>query len=333
MNNIFALFLKLCRKLYGIVTHTNNRVIFPNNNIEEDNNASKLILEALTADKPCMIARYGSFELNTVLTVMSYQSSKHSIIDFIKYKQYEWWWDKRSNLLFRIKNNAGFFPITFPNLVRYKDRMLEDTKELDILADYASGVRYIENLLIGVKRIHLKNLEPYYGECPWTIALEGKKILVIHPLADQIKEQYTQNRDKLFEDIRLLPSFELYTINAVQSLGGESDDFSNWFEALEWMERQMDSIDFDIALIGCGAYGFCLAAHAKRIGKIGFHIGGVLQYMFGIIGSRWENPNYNVSAWNIPSGFYSKRINSNWKRPKVDSIPKNANQIENSCYW
>ena len=33
------------------------------------------------------------------------------------------------------------------------------------------------------------------------------------------------------------------------------------------MKMQMDEEDYDIALIGCGAYGMSLAAHAKRKGK------------------------------------------------------------------
>ena len=40
--------------------------------------------------------------------------------------------------------------------------------------------------------------------------------------------------------------------------------------------------NFDIALIGCGAYGFPLAAFVKGIGKKAVHIGGPLQLFFGI---------------------------------------------------
>ena len=50
------------------------------------------------------------------------------------------------------------------------------------------------------------------------------------------------------------------------------------------MKSQMDQTDYDIALIGCGAYGFPLAAHAKRMGKQAIHMGGSLQLLFGIRG-------------------------------------------------
>ena len=43
--------------------------------------------------------------------------------------------------------------------------------------------------------------------------------------------------------------------------------------------------DFDVALIGCGAYGFPLAAKLKTAGKQAIHLGGVLQALFGIKGA------------------------------------------------
>lgn len=48
------------------------------------------------------------------------------------------------------------------------------------------------------------------------------------------------------------------------------------------MKDEIDKQDYDIALIGCGAYGFPLAAHIKRSGKKAIHLGGALQLLFGI---------------------------------------------------
>lgn len=76
----------------------------------------------------------------------------------------------------------------------------------------------------------------------------------------------------------------MITLEAVQSLGGSNNKFQSWFEALQWMEDEMDKTDYDICLIGCGAYGFPLAAHAKRKGKKAVHLGGALQLLFGIKG-------------------------------------------------
>ena len=88
------------------------------------------------------------------------------------------------------------------------------------------------------------------------------------------------------------------------------------------MKSQIDKIDFDIALIGCGAYGLPLAAHVKRAGKIGVHMGGCLQILFGIMGKRWdEHP------------IISKLYNDNWVRPSELEKPKSYLKVEDGCYW
>ena len=92
------------------------------------------------------------------------------------------------------------------------------------------------------------------------------------------------------------------------------------------MKKQMNETDYDIALIGCGAYGFNLAAHAKRMGKKGFHLGGVLQVLFGIIGKRWENPKQG-------NGVYLKLLNNHWVRPMDSEKPKQSFLVENNTYW
>ena len=42
------------------------------------------------------------------------------------------------------------------------------------------------------------------------------------------------------------------------------------------MSEEIAKIDFDIALIACGAYGFPLASRIKNMGKIAIHCGGPL---------------------------------------------------------
>ena len=174
-------------------------------------------------------------------------------------------------------------------------------------------------------------LEPYWAIEPWTRALEGKKVLVIHPFASLIESQYAEKRELLFQDKRVLPSFELKTLQAVQSIGGESE-FKDWFEALDWMKTRMDATDYDIALIGCGAYGFPLAAHAKRMGKQSVHLGGALQLLFGIRGKRWDDPSYGVRVFGVQN-MYKRLFNEAWIYPTESLRPKYANRVESGCYW
>ena len=60
-----------------------------------------------------------------------------------------------------------------------------------------------------------------------------------------------------------------------------------------------------VVLLGCGAYGMPLAAHAKRAGLSSIYLGGALQLLFGIRGARWDSI--------LPSGT----VNEYWTRPSA----------------
>ena len=95
------------------------------------------------------------------------------------------------------------------------------------------------------------------------------------------------------------------------------------------MEEQIDKIDYDIAILGCGAYGFNLSAHIKRSGKKAIQLGGVTQLLFGIRGKRWEQNNQKWYA----HGNYPDLMNDSWCRPSIEETPQSANRVENACYW
>ena len=145
-------------------------------------------------------------------------------------------------------------------------------------------------------------------------------MLVVHPFTETIKKQYVV-KDKLFVNPEFLPEFELLTVKAVQSIGGNCA-FSSWFDALDWMKGEMDKLDYDICIIGCGAYGLPLAAHAKRTGHKALHLGGASQLLFGIRGRRWDNMEE-----------LKPLFNEYWVRPDTNETPPTANTVEGGCYW
>ena len=75
-------------------------------------------------------------------------------------------------------------------------------------------------------------------------------MLVVHPFANQIFEQYKKHRSQLFKNPMILPDFELETIPAVQSLGGENHGFNNWFEALQYMKEISMITIFVLSVVG-----------------------------------------------------------------------------------
>ena len=153
------------------------------------------------------------------------------------------------------------------------------------------------------------------------INVQGKKVLVIHPFVKSIQQQYNRH-EKLFKNPKVLPKFELKCIKAVQSIAGNTVEFQDWFEALDSMKKQINKTDFDIAIIGAGAYGFPLAAHIKRIGKKAVHMGGMTQMLFGIKGNRWEGEKK-----------YQHLFNEYWIKPSKNETPQNKDVVENATYW
>ncbi len=329
MNECFTFSLNVLRKLYskGFGGHQ-----FPPLQREEDpDKASNIIYNLLVKDNPCMIARFGNNEFTALVNYLGVNSPHHSIWRYIKGEQPAWWWNK--NNMNQMQRCAGFFPSTEENMQRFGELMMEDMKQLDVLGSWIYNESVVADYIKQAKYVHLRLLEPFWAKEPWTRALHGKRVLVVHPFVPIIEKQYQERRQKLFENQDVLPEFHLQTIQAVQSLGGDSNGFADWFQALDWMKHEIDRCDYDIALIGCGAYGFPLAAHVKRQGKKAVHLGGSLQLLFGIIGRRWEDPNYGVKVWKIPVGSYSRLINEYWVRPGDVGKSRNAQEVEGACYW
>lgn len=322
MNKITTFTLKVLGKIFQKVF--NKKEIKPNG-VTDPNQVSELISNLLTQDKPCMIARFGSTELNVISNYWSIKNNPNQYWKYIKGEIPPWWWNEKG--LEEIYSCSGFFPATIENVSRFSEMMIEDMQLVDILGSWRPEEEIFKHQIKDAKKVNLELLNPYWGLYPWTKSLKNKKVLVMHPFAKTIETQYHTNRGKIFHNPDMLPEFELKTIKAVQSLGGESNEFKDWFEALDWMKKEIDKQDFDIALIGCGAYGFPLAAYIKRKGKKAIHMGGGLQLLFGIRGKRWEDPNYNTQY------NYSALINEHWVRPDNTEQTANMNVVEGSCYW
>ncbi|PHK08841.1 hypothetical protein VF11_37255 [Nostoc linckia z14] len=320
MNEFSANILKGLRKLYtsikpGTMVTGRNWKMFSNKEY-----ANELIYDALTDSKPCMIARFGSTEMLCLTNYVGVKQHNTNWLDFIKGKSLPWWWQPAT--LNQMQQWSGFYPPRPDMVERFCRLMLTDIKQIDILGSWLQEETLFKNELNSAKQVVLEDLEPFFSTNPWTRALAGKKVLVVHPFAETIEQQY-QKRQLLFDN-NLLPAFELKTIKAVQSVAGEQTAFDDWFEALDWMKAEIDTTDYDICIIGCGAYGLPLAAHVKRMGKKAVHLAGATQLLFGIKGKRWEQ----FIVWP-----YTNLFNENWVRPGQKEKPKNASVVEEACYW
>ena len=331
MNNIGILGLKCFRHVYQGIFGKPAYQSVPLCSIEE---GGELIFSMLSKDEPCMIARYGANELSCISNYLEINYGEHNVWKNIKGESHDWWWNR--GMAKNMFNVAGFFPTTDDNLSRFSQLMLEDSKIVDAIAVFNPVKRWLPKITSyipkNVEYFPRVSFDSFILDNPWTRVLEGQKILVIHPFAELIESQYAK-RELLFDNPAVLPDFELITLKSVQSIGGVTEQgFSNWFEGLDWMIKEIDKITYEIVLIGCGAYGFPLAAHAKRTGHKAVHIGGTLQLLFGIKGKRWEDSKYGT-VYGLPEGSYSQLMdNPSWVRPE-EYRTKQSENAEGACYW
>ncbi len=256
-----------------------------------DEKANKIISDKIKSKKQLMICRYGSNEFRNL-----FQESEFDTLCF----------------------NAGFFPNDKKLLKKFREVYFEASKQIDYLCvwNYLNHFNWKRKWIRNFPNIkgffNLGVLNPHQK---WIKSLKNKKILVVHPFKATIEKQMKKRKE-----LGILPKFKkLEIIPAVQTIAGNYDHrFKTWFEALDWMKKEIDKKDFDIALIGCGAYGLPIAAYVKSKGKQAIHIGGTLQLFFGIKGKRWDK-------W--------IKTNKYWINPLKEDVPKKAEKIEGGCYW
>lgn len=266
------------------------------------------IRELLEKKSPAMVARFGSVEIKGVLYPIMPWPIRLML---------------RKQVFSSMQNNAGFFSISDDAIRDFSKQMIEDMKFLDILGSWRIEEKMLLKFFRAAVRIELRGLEPYLSNNPWSEALEGRKVLVVHPFNTTIERQYFEKRGLLFVDKRVLPEFgSLETVKAVQTIAGNKGEFNDWFMALDSMKAAIETKDFDVAILGCGAYGFPLAAHVKRMGRQAVHLGGATQILFGIRGRRWDS-----------HPVISTLYNEHWVRPALEDIPAGARKVEDGCYW
>lgn len=222
-----------------------------------------------------------------------------------------------------IRNLSGVFPTDDAALERFCRLYIRTAQSAELLALWNVGAeREVIRGCDATRFTELRALEPYYHARPWSAALAGKRVLVVHPFRKTILSQY-EKRAQLFPGRDILPEFaSLTVIQAVQGLAGQDTGYDSWFDALDAMERKMDAADYDVAIIGAGAYGLPLAAHARDTGHAAIQMSGATQLLFGIKGKRWDD-----------HPVISKLYNPAWVRPDESEGITNKEKVEGGSYW
>ncbi len=288
-----------CRSMYWkylkkpvITTHERSK--YKPREILSSINGNERIAEIIREATPTAIGKIGGTELASLVFYTKILAGSQNNNELIHYAH-------------KLNMESGVFPENESVFKNFCDDFLKILEHMDYLAVWfnpgeATIVnQYAPNAMLS----ELTSLEPYYHLHPWSQELKNKKVLIINSFTDSIKQQY-EKRNYVWQNKPLvLPDFVLKTIKVPLYAAVVKPQFKDWFETLKAIKNQMSEIDFDVAIIGAGAWSLPLAVHAKTIGKIGIHLGGATQILFGIKGSRWQNhriiSNYFNDYWCYPS--------------------------------
>ncbi len=157
----------------------------------------------------------------------------------------------------------------------------------------------------------------------WTLfrafaeALSGRRVLVISPFARSIVGNF--DRRKRFFKHYDYPDFELLTLNVpitYADLPADHYPDQDWFATATALQQQIQKMDFDVALMGCGSYAMALGVFIEQtMRRKAVFVGGVLQLFFGLMGRRYMNPYFldqiNAEAFIRPveADRYREQVN------------------------
>lgn len=295
----------LKKKIVQLIKKIKFKIDYYNKKILSENEGNNEIAKYICSNEPFLCTRLGAVESRCIDKWINNKKFSKENIEQVYYA-------------------AGVFPQTEEAINNFCNVYTESLKNVDLLGiwNVVGEKKIIKKYCNKAKLIPLRSIEPYYYINPWSKYLRDKNILIIHPFVESIKNQY-EIREKLFCNKEVLPSFKnLILIKAIQSNAGAVPNFKSWLEALEYMKGEIDKVDFDIAIIGAGAYGLPLAAYVKSKNKQAIHMAGATQILFGIKGKRWDNHKE-----------ISKLYNENWIRPSKNEIPPNPEKVEGGSYW
>jgi hypothetical protein len=288
----------------------------------------KYISDKLAVKAPFVIPRIAGIENNVAIFTRIKKETGRP--DFDPYFQ---------QILPAMKNNAGIL-LTSPNsLLSYSDMYLKAFENCDVFTGWdvqgevyphiAQSHDHLKSQLVAANKVMLwafalDAFHYVYDDTCWTKALRGKRILVISPFVDSIREK-VGIREKLYDGVDLFPDCTFVFAKPPQTQAAErSEDF---LVELEKFKTELNNLrdQYDVALVSCGGYGnlvcnYIFESHRKSA----IYVGGVLQMYFGVLGGRWfkERPD-----------ILRLFMNEHWSRPKESERPAGHGQIENGCYW
>ena len=153
----------------------------------------------------------------------------------------------------------------------------------------------------------------------WLCSLQGKRVLVVSPFDVTIQKQIPRLAE-IWPQSDWMRGTEFCSVPFPYLIDEGCPE--TWWEVYERLGKIVSAGNYDVALFGCGGLGLPFAHLAKKAGRVGIHLGGHLQLIFGIYGKR-----------HIEQDWHRQHINEAWVRPGAAEVAKTASRVEGGCYW
>lgn len=220
----------------------------------------------------------------------------------------------------RLKLNAGFYGDR-DDFAQYLALALDSLfqSDLNIAWKSTNHFEFYESELIPFRKTDtLKLLEPFQHDNPWLNGYKGS-ICVVSSFTRSMKEQLGV-LDKVHPHLAL-EDVNWSFVKSAQTNGTQTPE-QDYFTNLYDMFDKIVKIEPDLVLLSCGSYSVPLSGMLKTLEISNIVMGGSLQLLFGLRGSRWEKRD-----------DYITYFNPFWIRPKSVEKPLGAELIEEGCYW
>ena len=175
----------LCASIRKLIGRSRfKRFFYYGKRIKGEAFTNEYIYTNIVSGKPFLVARFGDAELRTVMySIEQSMGFRNRIPSYIKEK---------------MKINAGFFPIDDKYMYKFGELMLESSKFVDLFAIWNNIMEdyVIFHMNRNAELCYGESIDPFRSDMPWTRALKGKRVLVVHPFAVSIAKQY-KHREKL----------------------------------------------------------------------------------------------------------------------------------------
>lgn len=239
-------------------------------------------------------------------------------------------------LVFHSLQQEGLFPPSVAFYREYNRFYVDHIKNLDCLGICYRPAR--QELEI-IRHYGLTNRFIYYpfqepdgstttdeANC-YLPAFRDKKLLIVCPFARVLRDRAQQD---IFEAIWRKTGRKWFHPSHVEALefpyGFAAETHQRYPTVLRLFDEittRLNSIDFDVALIGAGGLAVPIASHIKSMGKVAIDLGGHLQIVFGVIGQRWR-------TWENWKRDY---FNEHWIDMPAHYRPKETNVCDGGAYW